>query len=108
MTTYTLDQADQGGSFEIHPGDLLEIHLAENPTTGFRWAVAAVNEQVLHAQGSTYTPTSGAGVGGSGERVFTFAATTAGVSPLAFKLWRDWLGDASITQRYQVTIVVRS
>jgi inhibitor of cysteine peptidase len=57
---------------------------------------------------SEYTPAAGVGVGGGGQRTFTFVAQKPGSVTLQLKLWREWEGDSSVTERFGVTINVRS
>jgi inhibitor of cysteine peptidase len=89
-------------------GDTIAVQLDENPTTGFRWAPEQDNPDVLAPQPSEYTQAPGTGVGGGGRKRFVFEASKPGTCRLAFKLWREWEGDRSITQRFEVTIVVQS
>jgi inhibitor of cysteine peptidase len=107
MAPVTLTQADNGKSVEIEPGSMVTIRLGENPTTGYRWAVDTAIPDVVTLASSDYVPAQNAGVGGGGERAFIFKATKAGIAPIHLKLWRDWEGDKSITQRFDVTVHVR-
>ena len=104
MVPVTLTQADNGKSVDVRPGSLITIRLSENPTTGYRWAVDNVDSDVVVLESSDYAPAPNAGVGSGGERTFTFQATQAGVAAIHLKLWRDWEGDGSITQRFAATI----
>ena len=106
MSTVTLTQADNSKTVDVRRGDTIVVQLAENPTTGFRWAADNLDEQVVKPQNDSYSPASGGGVGGGGTRTFTLLAAGAGTAPLRFKLWREWEGDKSITQRFEVNLRV--
>ena len=108
MSVITLTQADQGKSITLQLEQTLVVELPENPTTGFRWAIARNDEETLALRDSDYSPAAGVGVGGGGRRTFTFVARKPGSVILQLKLWREWEGDSSITQRFGVTIDVRS
>ena len=108
MSVITLTQADQGKSITLQPGQTLVVKLPENPTTGFRWAIARNDEETLALRDSDYAPAAGVGVGGGGQRTFTFVARKPGSVILQFKNWREWEGDSFITERFGVTIDVRS
>jgi inhibitor of cysteine peptidase len=108
MSTVTLTQADNGRSVEVKPGTIIVIQLAENPTTGFRWAVDQIDEQIVPIVRVDYTTAAGGGIGGGGTRSFTLRAEHAGTMQLQLKLWRDWEGETSIVARFTVTIQVRS
>lgn len=102
----TLEQTESGTSVEVRRGDEIVVRLEENPTTGFRWAVDEINEQVLELQDSSYQQQPGGGMGGGGQRRLTFRAKSSGSSPLRLKLWREWEGDATADARYSVTVTV--
>ncbi len=108
MSTHTLTDADKGKTIQVHQGDEIVIQLKENPTTGYRWAIDKTDDKVLASQNPDFSPTPGTGIGGSGTRIFTFIAHQPGTVHLQLKLWRSWIGDSSITDRYDVTITVQS
>jgi inhibitor of cysteine peptidase len=107
VSQLTITQADQGKSFEIRRGDRIAIRLAESPTTGYRWAIDQINPEAIALIDSTFSLGSEAGVGGGGVRTFTFQAKTAGTAQIRLKKWRDWEGDSSIDERFDVTVRVR-
>jgi|SRR5215208_3595684 len=100
----TLTQADNGKSVEAYQGDVVLIRLPENPTTGYRWAIAAIDEEIMEPSSSYFTLSSDARIGGGGERIFTFVTKSSGTTHLELKLWREWEGDSSVIQRYELTI----
>ncbi|MFO1434779.1 MAG: protease inhibitor I42 family protein [Candidatus Competibacteraceae bacterium] len=106
MSVITLTQADQGKSITLQPGQTLVVELPENPTTGFRWAIARNDEETLALRKSDYKPAAGVGVGGGGRRTFTFIAKKPGSVVLQFKNWRKWEGDSSVTRRFGVIVDV--
>jgi inhibitor of cysteine peptidase len=108
MPGLIVTQTDNGKSFEVHQGEVIEIRLAENPTTGYRWAIDHVDADFLTLQNSAFSPPPGAGLGGGGERTFTFTATQTGTARIQLKLWREWEGDRSITDRYALTVQIRN
>lgn len=98
--------ADSGKSLEVSSGDTLSLQLPENPTTGYRWAVQSPENQNLELQSSEFSPPS-SGIGGSGQRVFTFRAKSSGTATLQLKEWREWEGDRSILNRFELTVRVK-
>jgi inhibitor of cysteine peptidase len=107
MSVVTLSRGDNGKTIEAQTGDSIVVRLDENPTTGFVWAIDKGNDEILPLQNSDYAMAPGVGVGGGGQRTFTFKAQKAGTVSLQLKLWREWEGDQSITERFAVTIQVR-
>jgi inhibitor of cysteine peptidase len=104
--TITMLQTDNGKSVQAHAGDTIVIQLDENASTGYTWAVNKTDTTVLMLQSSTYTSTGNL-PGSGGTRVFTFLAKNPGTVQLQLKYWRSFVGDASITERYSVTIEVQ-
>ena len=100
-----LGQKDQSRTAEVRTGERIAVRLPENPTTGFSWAIAESGGRLLALDSTDYTPPEEAGFSGArGDRTFTFTAREPGEVPLALKYWRFWEGDASIAERYTVTI----
>lgn len=76
MTTHVISSS--GATVAAQAGDRIELHLPENPTTGFLWEVRATPEgiRLLGSELSLGQPlTPGAG----GERTFTFVVDDTGV-----------------------------
>jgi inhibitor of cysteine peptidase len=104
-----LTKADSAKSVEARPGDLIIIRLPENPTTGFRWTVDKVDPLCGEAQESSFSPARDATVGGGGERTFSFQVKgEGGTGNIGLKLRREWEGDASVVERFGVTVKVRN
>jgi inhibitor of cysteine peptidase len=106
VSQLTLTQADRGKSFEAHQDDVIIVRLPENPTTGYRWAIEEVDEEILEPEESDFSLSTDAGIGGGGERKLSFRAKKAGIAHLELKLARSWEESAGI-DRYGVTIHVR-
>jgi inhibitor of cysteine peptidase len=102
----TLTQADNGTAVTIRPGEQVAISLAENPTTGFQWALEQGDDAILKLLDSAYVRAAGPDLGSGGRRVLTFEAKNSGTVRLSLKLWRAWEGDSSIRQRFEITIQV--
>ena len=107
MPTITLMRADSGKVVETRVGDTLVLHLDENPTTGYRWAMETRDEEVVALQSAVYVHGRSTGVASGGQRSLTFHAKKAGSVTLQLKLWRAWEGDASIVERFGVTLQVQ-
>jgi len=99
----TLTDRDNGRHVQAHVGDELELHLAENATTGYRWAIDNYDAGVIEFV-ETSASYPDAAVGSGGEAIFRFRVIGPGSSPLALKYWRHWEGAGSIIQRFAVTI----
>src|SRR5712664_986258 len=83
----SLTENDEGRSVEVRAGDTVRISLPENATTGYRWAIDRIDEEVIEAVGSEPNYPGGA-VGSGGHVVFTFKAKKAGTGEVTLKYWR--------------------
>ena len=107
VSQLTITQADRGKTFTVRRGDRIVIKLAENPTTGYEWAIDNIDSKAIKLEDSELSLPENAGLGAGGERIFTFQTKATGISRLQLKEWRSWLGDRSIIQRFEVTFQIR-
>jgi predicted secreted protein len=84
--THLLSTNDNGRTVTVDAVETITLRLPENPTTGYRWAVASCGK--LKPSDDAYQPDS-ALPGASGIRTFVWTAVP-GVHPLALVLRREW------------------
>ena len=108
MGTCFFRESDHDKTAVLAIGERIEIDLAENPTTGYRWAVNKLDKAILDLENSTIELDSALRAGSGGRRKLVFAARASGRTTIELKLWREWEGDASIRERFVMTAVVRS
>ena len=101
-----LSEKDDGQTVKIPVGDTVRIHLSENASTGFRWAIDHYDEASIQALSSEPRHDRQAPVGAPGETVFDFKARQAGKGQIVLKHWRHWEGESSVSSRYKVTLDV--
>lgn len=80
-----LTESDNHNRVELAEGQVLEIVLPENPSTGYHWEVQSYDADVLEPLGSgTYTPSAGSegSVGAGGEIELRFKALRPGETEL--------------------------
>lgn len=104
MATHVLSPADDGRSIRATVGDHIVIELPENPTTGYRWTIDAVDDNGLALRDSAYARDDGGAIGGGGSRRLSFTVVRSGLSRIQLKRWREWEGDASVQQRFEVAV----
>jgi len=90
MTDIVVSEMDLGREVVARAGDALVVRLPENPTTGFRWALASPDGNVLALMRDEFQAPAQAGVGAGGLRVFRFATKRPGSARIEFKLARAW------------------
>jgi inhibitor of cysteine peptidase len=109
--TLKLTDADNGKTYTVKAGDLVQIVVAGNPTTGYSWMAdlsesdAAIMQQQgepLYAQEST-DPSL---VGGGGTYTFTFKAVETGEATITLDYARSWETGVAPEQTYSVTLNV--
>lgn len=100
-----LTQEDNGKRIELSASEPLEISLAENPTTGFRWSFVDLDPSVRVVDDS-YNLEGEATPGAAANHRFRLEFSDRGEYGIALRLWRDWEGEASTLDRYGVTVEV--
>ena len=106
MVDVPLVAADSGGRRSLHVGDVVVISLEESPTSGYRWDVEQLAPLVAPA-GDDFVPAPDAQLGGGGTRILRFEARAAGDGRIALRRWRSWEGEASVVERFDVTIAIQ-
>ena len=92
---------------EARQDDVIVLSLPENPTTGYRWALEEVDEEILGLKDSDFALSPDARIGGGGERRLSFRAKKAGIANVELKLVRSWEEErGSGIDRYDFTIQV--
>lgn len=105
MAEIILTEQDRAKTVSATVEDRVVVRLPENPTTGYRWAVDKLDDQ-LTFESSDYQSTSGGLAGGGGEVTMVFVANQPGDALLVLKHWQSWEGDQSITDRFTVTVKI--
>ena len=95
-----------GGTVAVRTGDRLVVRLAENPTTGYRWAVEEADATFLTLEASSFEPPSGSTPGAGGWRTFRFLAVGPGATRLRLAARRARVGGEDAGQSFAVTVHV--
>jgi predicted secreted protein len=88
--TRTITDADKEGSVQLETGDILEVHLKSNPTTGYMWYVHAKSTHLLKLIGQSETQAPEPGVGRPVIQIFKFQPRGPGDGLLLFHYVRSW------------------
>jgi inhibitor of cysteine peptidase len=99
-----LNDQDSGRSFDASIGSLFSVRLMENPTTGYRWMIE--KKDGFELESDSFEKASGA-TGSAGLRIFQFRALGTGLNKLKIKNMRDWEGERSVIDRFDVMISVK-
>jgi inhibitor of cysteine peptidase len=80
---------------------LIALHLPENATTGYRWAMTSLDEARFAVEDTGYRAQGGA-VGSGGEAYWKLRARFAGKGHIELANRRDWEGDRSIIDHFAI------
>jgi inhibitor of cysteine peptidase len=102
-----LDADDAGHRIELSRDRTLYISLASNPTTGYRWEVDALDEDVLRQVGEPEFEPQSRLVGAPGVEILHFQAVNTGRTTVKLVYRRSWEKDVEPLETYSVDVVVR-
>jgi Predicted secreted protein len=106
-STRQITEADAGRQIELHAGDMLELTLPANPTTGYQWETSDLDSAILRPVGEpTFKPSSNA-VGSAGQVTLRFEAVGVGQADLKLILHRPFEKDVAPIQTFEATVIVK-
>ena len=106
LPVLTIDETSNGQTLEAAPGQTVEICLAENPTTGFRWRMAPAGGPVGTLLCDAFEPGRQApGQPGIHRWQFKVEATGSGLVRLTYR--RSWEEDSAAVRVFTVTLSVK-
>ena len=97
-----IDESFDNKSVTLPVGETIELSLAENPTTGYRWTLASPGAPVCELKDDEFV-SPGQQPGGGGKHNFTFAVRQAGEATIALKSARKW-ADADAGRDFTVNV----
>lgn len=101
VTEYT----DPGNPIDVAVGQEFVIALDSNPTTGYRWSLAAPLPENVALVQTGYTPEEGPLVGSDGKEYWRFGAVKAGSSTIELQYSRPWeSGEPETTRAFTVNV----
>ena len=105
MPSLIITQNEDGSSVTAATGTLVELHLAENPTTGYQWCFEEVGPGLelvhdeFHHAGTPLVP------GAGGVHEWRFRVADRGSHQLRLRLRREWEDESAAIGRFTVDIV---
>lgn len=101
-----VSEKENGTTIAVHSGDLVQITLPENATTGYRWAIDHYDQEIIESV-STESHYTMVRPGSGGEVVLVFRVIKVGAGTVELKQWRHWEGDSSVIHRYHLQLNVQ-
>lgn len=104
MPEVVATREDLARPLAVKRGDIVRVVLDENPTTGFRWTVAASDEAHVVQVGSDLAPGSPARPGAGGRREIRFSAVATGNASVELQMRREWSAEVADAVRLTLHI----
>ena len=101
-----ITEADAGSTVELQQGQILEIALPGNPTTGYTWEVVTGAEAVLEQQGEPTFEAESELLGAGGVMTLTFVASGRGEATLSLIYHRTFEPGVAPLQTFEVMVIV--
>jgi predicted secreted protein len=102
-----ITDADKGGSVQLKTGDILEVQLGSNPTTGYMWYVQPKSTNLLKLIGQSQTQATEPGVGRPIFQIFKFQAKGPGDGILLLHYVRSWEKPAPDEEQFDLHVSIR-
>lgn len=101
--TITVTEHDDGGRIQVRVGDLIELRLPENASTGYRWTLDHLDARLFEV-GDTGAEYPEGRIGSGGQVSFHITIVAAGNGTLALRCWRPWEGESGVLKRFAVEV----
>ena len=102
-----ITDADKGGTVQLKTGDILEVHLKSNPTTGYMWYVHPKSTTLLKLIGQSQTQATEPGVGRPIIQIFEFQPQGAGDGVLLLHYVRSWEKPVPDEEQFDLHVSIR-
>ena len=104
--TKTVTDADKGSTVQLKTGDVLEVRLNSNPTTGYEWYVHPQSTKLLKPNSQSQTQATQPGLGRPIVQVFNFQAATKGTGVLLLHYVRSWEPPDPNEERFDLHVTI--
>lgn len=105
--TRVFSDADKGATVQLKVGDVVELHLQSNPSTGFAWYVHPQSTHLLKIIGQSQTESTEPGVGRPVIQIFKFQAVKTGDGVLLLHYVRSWEKPSADEQQFDLHVSIR-
>lgn len=101
-----IDATSAGQTLTLPVGQVLELRLAENPTTGFRWRFSSDGEPACRVVADSFEKGAEGLPGAGGTHVWTIKGVQAGTCEIALRYDRSWNAEAPPGRSFGVQVRV--
>ncbi len=107
--TVTISEADKGSVVQLKQGDILEVALSGNPSTGFSWQADDLDESILKPKGEwDFSPRSDDSnlIGGGGTMTVRYEIARKGKALLRLLYRQSFDPDTPPEKSFEVSVIV--
>lgn len=101
-----IDSSNAGQTVDMNVGQVAELRLAENATTGFRWKVTRDGGPSCQIKEDFAEPGAQARPGQGGSHIWRISGVRPGVCELAMDYVRSWEPNAASANTFNIRIRV--
>ncbi|MDK2979842.1 MAG: inhibitor of cysteine peptidase [Chloroflexota bacterium] len=100
-------EKDDGRTVKMRIGEKLLVQLEGNPTTGYEWSLAALNEKYLSYRGEPEFQRDSNLIGAGGTYTFIFDTLEPGRTTLTLEYARPFEPDVPPARTFSVDVLIR-
>jgi inhibitor of cysteine peptidase len=104
--TKVITDADKGSEVHLKAGDVLELRLKSNPSTGFMWYIQSKSTPLLKLVHQSQTEATEPGMGRPILQIFAFEPRRSGEGGLLLHYVRSWEPPATDEEQFQIHVVI--
>ncbi len=105
--TKTVTDKDKGATVQLKTGDMLDVQLKSNPTTGYQWSVDPKSTPLLKMTEQGQTQATQPGVGRPIFQIFKFQAIGPGSGVLLLHYIRSWEKPSADDQQFDLHVTIK-
>jgi inhibitor of cysteine peptidase len=102
-----VDSNNNGQLVVLGKEQTLVVTLEANPTTGYTWEVAKIDDSILYLMGEAQFVPQSPDVGAGGTQTFRFQAMSAGRTNLSLVYHRPWEPEEAPLKTFSLSVLVR-
>ena len=104
--TVKVDDSMNGQTITVKSGEVIEVSLEGNPTTGYNWYAVDLDESILSQTGEADFQAGSNLIGAGGVVTTQFMAEGPGTTTLILEYKRAWEAGIEPIQVFKITVVV--
>ncbi len=108
-TTIIIKENSQKEKYSLRKGDIVEVILNANPSTGYKWQIENIDNSKLKMVDETYTAekVNRDIVGSGGNKIYLFKALKKGNTVIEFKYSRPFEKELPPVKKFHINLDIR-